>query len=89
MTFPLRRPLAALNYRVLVTLIIVCGVVLTLMGIVYLAEPARSLPDFFPGRDDGSSRHLTVYGIATSLLGFGAFGLAAFIPDAEPRGPST
>jgi hypothetical protein len=89
MTVPLRRQFAALDYRLLVTLIIVSGVALTLMSFIYLVEPAESLPDFFPGRDDGSSRHLTVYGVAGGLLGFGAFGLAAFVPDADRRGPST
>ena len=54
------------------------GVALTVMGIVYLAEPAMSLPDFFPGRDDGSHRHLTAYGIAAGLLGFGRSGSLLF-----------
>jgi hypothetical protein len=88
MTPTARRPVALFGERALITIIITCGVALVITGFVYLLEPAHSLPDFFPGRDDRSSRHLGVYGIASALLGFGAFGLAAFLPDAWCRGTS-
>jgi hypothetical protein len=83
-----RRPYAVFGERALITIIIACGVALVITGFAYLLEPASSLPDFFPGRDDGSSRHLGVYGIASGLLGFGVFCLAAFLPDAWHRGTS-
>lgn len=88
MTPAARTPPAAFGERALSTIIITCGVAIVISGFVYLLEPANSLPDFFPGRDDGSSRHLVAYGIASAVLGFGAFGLAAFLPDAWRRGAS-
>ncbi|HEV7567333.1 MAG TPA: hypothetical protein VGO31_15410 [Microbacteriaceae bacterium] len=88
MTPTARRPVAGFGERALITIIIACGVALTITGFVYLLEPASSLPDFFPGRDDRSSRHLVAFGIVSALLGFEAFGLAAFLPDAWRRGAS-
>jgi hypothetical protein len=45
---------------------------------VYFAEPARSLPGFFPGHQAGSGHHHVKHGIAALLLGLGAFVLAWF-----------
>jgi hypothetical protein len=58
--------------------IALAGVVLIAIAIVYFAEPARSLPGFFPGHEDGSSHHHVKHGIAALLLGLGAFVLAWF-----------
>ena len=88
MTPTARGPAALFSERALVTIIIACGVALVIAGLVYSLEPAHSLPDFFPGRDDRSSRHLTVYGLPSALLGYGAFALAAFLPDAGSGGTS-
>jgi hypothetical protein len=64
--------------RLRVTVIGVVGVVLVVIAIVYFAEPARSLPGFFPGHQAGSSHHHVKHGIAALLLGLGAFVLAWF-----------
>jgi hypothetical protein len=56
----------------------VAGVVLIVIGIVYFAEPAKSLPGFFPGHQAGSAHHHIKHGIAAVLLGLGAFVLAWF-----------
>ena len=58
--------------------IALAGAVLIAIAIVYFAEPARSLPGFFPGHEDGSSHHHVKHGIAALLLGVGAFVLAWF-----------
>jgi hypothetical protein len=67
-----------LDNRLLVPLAIAVGVILVIIGIVYFAEPAKSLPSFFPGHPAGSSHHHTKHGIAAVLLGAGAFVLAWF-----------
>jgi hypothetical protein len=56
----------------------IAGVVLIVIAIVYFAEPAKSLPGFFPGHQAGSSHHHVKHGIAALLLGLGAFVLAWF-----------
>ena len=65
------------NRRIVVALGI-AGVVLIIIAIVYFAEPAKSLPGFFPGHQAGSSHHHVKHGIAALLLGLGAFVLAWF-----------
>ena len=66
------------NNRAIVIGSIVAGVVLIVIAIVYFAEPAKSLPGFFPGHQAGSSHHHAKHGIAALLLGIGAFVLAWF-----------
>ena len=54
-------------------LLAVAGVVLIVIAIVYFAEPAKSLPSFFPGHDATATRHHTKHGIAALLVGLAAF----------------
>jgi hypothetical protein len=61
----------------------IAGIVLIVIAIVYFAEPAKSLPGFFPGHQAGSAHHHYKHGIAALLLGLGAFVLAWF--QTEPR----
>ena len=56
----------------------IAGVVLIVIAIVYFAEPAKSLPGFFPGHEAGSTHNHVKHGIAALLLGLGAFVLAWF-----------
>ena len=56
----------------------IAGVVLIAIAIVYFAEPAKSLPGFFPGHQAGSNHHHFKHGIAALLLGLGAGVLAWF-----------
>ena len=64
--------------RILVILAIVLGIVLIAIAVVYWAEPAKSLPSFFPGHQAGSSHHHTKHGIAAFLLGVACFVFAWF-----------
>lgn len=57
-------------------LLALAGVVLLVVAIVYLAEPAKSLPSFFPGHDAAASRHHTKHGIAALLVALAAFAVA-------------
>ena len=56
----------------------IVGGILIVIAIVYFAEPAKSLPSFFPGHQSGSAHHHVKHGIAALLLGVGAFVLAWF-----------
>ena len=64
--------------RVTIGALGVLGLILIVIGIVYFAEPAKSLPGFFPGHESGSTHHHAKHGIAAVLLGLGAFVLAWF-----------
>jgi len=66
----------------------IAGAALIVIAIVYFAEPAKSLPGFFPGHEAGSSHHHVKHGIASALLGVGAFVLAWFqkAPPARKQG---
>jgi 1,4-dihydroxy-2-naphthoate octaprenyltransferase len=66
------------NRRLLAILAIVLGLVLIAVAIVYWAEPASSLPSFFPGHQAGSSHHHTKHGIASFLVGLACLVFAWF-----------
>ena len=66
------------NDRLIVALAVLLGIVLIVIGIVYFAEPAKSLPSFFPGHAAGSTHHHSKHGIAAVVLGLGCFVLAWF-----------
>jgi drug/metabolite transporter (DMT)-like permease len=44
------------------------GVVLIVVAIVYLAEPAHKLPSFFPGHTAHGTRARTKHGIAAAVV---------------------
>jgi hypothetical protein len=66
------------NDRLLVALAILVGLVLIVVASVYFAEPAKSLPGFFPGHQAGSSHHHAKHGIAALLLGLACLAFAWF-----------
>jgi hypothetical protein len=66
------------NDRLLVVLAVLAGIVLIVIAIVYWAEPAKSLPGFFPGHQAGSSHHHVKHGIAAFLVGLASFAFAWF-----------
>ena len=49
-----------------------------MIAVVYLVEPANSLPSFFPGHQAGSSHHHVKHGIAAFLLGVACLVFAWF-----------
>ena len=67
-----------MNRRLLASLAIVVGIALIVIAIVYWAEPAKSLPSFFPGHQAGSNHHHTKHGIAAFLVGLASFAFAWF-----------
>jgi len=64
--------------RLLVVLALILGIVLIAIAVVYWAEPAKSLPSFFPGHEAGSSHHHVKHGIAAFLLGLACLAYAWF-----------
>jgi len=66
------------NKRLLVLAAIVVGVALIVIAGIYWAEPAKSLPSFFPGHQKGSNHHHTKHGIAAFLVGLASFAFAWF-----------
>jgi len=66
------------NDRLLAIAAVILGIGLIAVAIVYWAEPAKSLPSFFPGHTAGSNHHHTKHGIAAFLLGIACFVFAWF-----------
>jgi hypothetical protein len=76
------------NDRLLVVLAVVAGTVLVVIAAIYWAEPAKSLPSFFPGHQAGSTHHHVKHGIAAFLLGLACFAFAWFRSGPQ-RKPAT
>jgi Na+/H+ antiporter NhaD/arsenite permease-like protein len=61
---------------------VVLGIILVVVAIVYFAEPAHSLPSFFPGHVSASSseanHHHTKHGIAALVVALACFAFAWF-----------
>jgi hypothetical protein len=64
--------------RILVWLAVIVGLLLIAVAIVYWAEPAKSLPSFFPGHESGSDHHHVKHGIAAFLVGLACLAYAWF-----------
>jgi hypothetical protein len=62
----------------LVAAAIVVGIALIVVAVVYWAEPAKSLPSFFPGHEHGSKHHHVKHGIAAFLVGLAVLAFAWF-----------
>jgi hypothetical protein len=83
-------PSAAMNgnLRRLVVPAVILGVVLIVIAAIYFAEPAHSLPSFFPGHVSASSaeasHHHTKHGIAALIVALACFAFAWF-----QTGPTT
>jgi hypothetical protein len=75
------------NDRLLVALAVIAGIALIVIAAVYWAEPAKSLPGFFPGHQAGSGHHHVKHGIAAFLVGLACFVFAWF--RTGPKRPST
>ncbi len=74
--------MSSATLRRLVVPAAILGVVLIVVAIVYFAEPARSLPSFFPGHVSSSSseadHHHTKHGLAALVVALACFAFAWF-----------
>jgi len=68
--------------RLLIGAAVVAGIVLLVVGGVYFAEQAKSLPSFFPGHAGSGSSEATTHhikhGIAAIVVALGCFIFAWF-----------
>lgn len=64
--------------RTLIIPAVIAGVLLIGLAILYIVEPAGSLPSFIPGHQAGSSHHHVKHGIAALALGVGSLVFAWF-----------
>jgi len=63
---------------------VILGIALLALAVLYLVEPAHSLPSFIPGHEAGSDHHHVKHGLAAAFLAAGAFVFAWF----QSGGPS-
>ena len=64
--------------RLLTAAAVVVGVALIVVAAIYWAEPAKSLPGFFPGHEAGSGHHHPKHGIAALVVGLAVLAFAWF-----------
>ena len=64
---------------------VLAGLALVAIAVVYWAEPAGSLPTWFPGHEAGSGHHHVKHGIASFVVGLALFVFAWFQTGAKKR----
>ena len=77
--------------RLLIALAILVGLALFVVAGGYFAEPAKSLPSFFPGHAAGATTHHVKHGIAATGVGLALMVFAWFATGprkAAAAGPS-
>lgn len=62
----------------IVILAVIVGIIFVIVAIIYFLEPARALPQFFPGYDSKLSQHHYKHGIGSLLLGLACFAFGWF-----------
>jgi len=66
------------NRRWLAIVAAIVGIALIVVAVIYWAEPAHSLPGFFPGHEAGSGHHHIKHGIAALVVGLALLAFAWF-----------
>jgi hypothetical protein len=64
--------------RALILPAVLVGIALLVVAGIYLVEPAKSLPSFFPGHAAGSTHHHVKHALAAFVVALGAFVFAWF-----------
>jgi uncharacterized membrane protein HdeD (DUF308 family) len=75
--------------RALTAAAIVLAVLLVVVAVVYFAEPAKSLPSFFPGHSSGSTHHHVKHGVAALVVGLALLAFAWFQTGPRERPTAT
>jgi uncharacterized membrane protein HdeD (DUF308 family) len=55
--------------KVLTVLLTIIGILAIVVGVIYIAEPAKSIPHFFPAYKAKSHFHATKHGAAALVVG--------------------
>ena len=55
--------------KALSAVLVVVGLLLLVVAVIYFAQPASSLPPFFPGSDPTLARHHTTHALVSLALG--------------------
>jgi hypothetical protein len=74
------------THRLLTAAAVLLGVALIVVAVVYWAEPAGSLPSWWPGHEAGSAHHHVKHGIAALLVGLACLVFAWFRTGPQSRG---
>jgi len=74
--------------RSLIIPAVALGVVLLAVAVIYMVEPAKSLPAFFPGHTAGSAHHHVKHGVAALVVALGCFVFAWFQTGPASRSPA-
>jgi hypothetical protein len=74
--------------RNLIVPAVLLGLALLVVAAIYIAEPAGSLPSFFPGHEAGSSHHHAKHGIAALVLALACFVFAWFQSGPAEKTPA-
>jgi hypothetical protein len=82
-------PVRVTKHPKLIIPAVLLGLVFVAIAVVYFAEPASSLPSFFPGHEAGSSHHHTKHGIAALVVAAACFVFAWFQSGPESPAPAT
>jgi amino acid permease len=64
--------------RALIAVAVVVAVLLVAVAVIYWAEPAKSLPSFFPGHSAGSTHHHFKHGVAAIVVALALLAFAWF-----------
>jgi protein-S-isoprenylcysteine O-methyltransferase Ste14 len=75
--------------RALTAAAVVLAVLLVVVAVVYFAEPAKSLPSFFPGHSSGSTHHHVKHGVAALVVGLALLAFAWFQTGPRERPTTT
>jgi hypothetical protein len=78
---------ANIKIKPLTIVLALLGVVLIVVGIVYVSRSAGELPSFFPGHEAGSTHKHIKHGLAAFALGIVAF-VGAWLTTAPRRAES-
>lgn len=64
--------------RSLIIPAVILGIALVALAVLYVLDPAKSLPAFIPGHQAGSNHHHVKHGIAALAVGLACFVFAWF-----------
>ena len=65
--------------KALTVVLAIIGILAIIAGVIYIAEPAKSIPSFFPAYSAKAHLHATKHGIAAIVVGAVVLVIAAIV----------